>query len=71
MLHATKSCVLLFSMYLSDLNSFLTNKIDGLKEFQSLEREYLNDEKTFIFLKWATQTILWNVAVPLGENKVI
>ena len=36
---------LLFSIYLSDLNSFLANKNDGLKQLQSLSSEFLNDDR--------------------------
>ena len=49
---------LLFSIYLSDLNSFLANKNDGLKQFQNLASEFLNDDRILIFLKfYSTGTI--------------
>ena len=53
----------LFSIYLSDLNSFLANKNDGLKQFQSLASEFLNDDRILIFLKlhvllYADDTVL-------------
>ena len=53
---------LLFSIYLSDLNPFLANKNDGLKQFQSLASEFLND-RILILLKlhvllYADDTVL-------------
>ena len=54
---------LLFSIYLSDLNTFLANKNYGLKQFQSLASEFLNDDRILIFLKlhvllYADNTVL-------------
>ena len=54
---------LLFSIYLSELNSFLANKNDSLKQFQSLASEFLNDDRILIFLKlhvllYADDTVL-------------
>ena len=53
----------LFSIYLSDLNTFLANKNYGLKQFQSLASEFLNDDRILIFLKlhvllYADDTVL-------------
>ena len=54
---------LLFYIYLSDLNSFLANKNDNLKQFQSLASEFLNDDRILIFLElhvllYADDTVL-------------
>ena len=53
----------LYYSYLSDLNSFLANRNDGLKQFQSLAIEFLNDDRILIFLKihvllYADDTVL-------------